>query len=68
MTPSQELGGSDRRVALRVWKSLAESVARVNLLKVLIKEGMGLAELEEFNLGVSSKFKSSKFKNMKPCG
>ena len=65
-TPSQELGGTDRRVALSVWKSLAESLARVNLLKTLIKEGMGLAELEEFNLGISSKFKSSKFKIKPP--
>ena len=65
-TPSQVLGGSDRRVALKVWRSLAESMARVNLLKTLIKEGMGLAELEEFNLGVSSKFKSTKFKNKPP--
>ena len=65
-TPNQVLGGSDRRVALRVWKSIAESMARVNLLKALIKEGMGLAELEEFNLGVSSKFKSSKFKSKPP--
>ena len=33
---------------------------------MLIKEGMGLAELEEFNLGVSSKFKSAKFKSKPP--
>ena len=65
-TPSQVPGGPDRRVALKVWKSLAESIARVNLLKMLIKEGMGLAELEEFNLGVSSKFKSTKFKSKPP--
>ena len=35
-------------------------------LDMVIKEGMGLAELEEFNLGVSSKFKSTKFKNKPP--
>ena len=61
-TPSQVLGGKDRRVAAEVWRSHGESTARVNLMKILIKEGMGLAELEEFNLGISSKFKSNKFK------
>ena len=35
-------------------------------LDMVIKEGMGLAELEEFNLGVSSKFKSTKLKNKPP--
>ena len=64
-TPSPVLGGPERRVALKVWRSLGESTARVNLLKILIKEKMGLAELEEFNLGVSGKFKSTKFKNKK---
>ena len=55
-TPSHVLGGTERRAALKVWNSLGQSMARVNLLKTLIKEGMGLAELEEFNLGVSSKY------------
>ena len=59
----QLLGGKERRAAAKVWRNLGESMARVNLMKALIKEGMGLAELEEFNLGLSSKFKSSKFRS-----
>ena len=56
--------GSSRRDAARIWSNLAESEARMNLLKVLVKEGRGVAELEEFNLGLASKFKSKKFKSL----
>ena len=32
-------------------------------MKILVKEGRGVSELEEFNIGIANKFKSSKFKN-----
>ena len=57
------IGGKERRVKVKLWRNLAESCARINLLKVLIKEGIGLNEIEEFNLGLRSKFKSTRFKN-----
>ena len=60
-TPSQVLGGKERREAVKIWQSVAESKARINLMRNLIKEGMGLAELEEFEIDLCSKFRSSKF-------
>ena len=66
-TPSQVLGGLERRVAVKVWSDIAQSMARINLMKALIKEKMGLAELEEFNMGISSKFKSNKMKYKAAC-
>ena len=55
-TPTEDVGGMSRREAVRLWTDLAESETRMNLLRILIKEGMGLPELEEFNLGLASKF------------
>ena len=61
-TPSQILlGGKDRRVAVRVWTNLAKSEARLNLMQTLVKDGRGVADLENFGIGVASKFKSRKF-------
>ena len=57
-TPSQVLGGKERREAVKIWQSVAESKARINLMRNLIKEGMGLAELEEFEIDLCSKFRS----------
>ena len=65
-TPSPVLGGKERREAVNLWKSIADSKSRINLMRVLIKEGMGLAELEQFQLDLSSKFRSSKFTSSKP--
>ena len=44
---------------------MADSVSRINLLKHLIKEGMGLAELEYFSKGLERCYKSSKYKSDK---
>ena len=60
----QDLGGNSRREAGRIWRDLAVSEARINLLKVLIKEGRGLKEIEDFNMGLASKFKSKKFQKL----
>ena len=62
-TPSPVLGGMEAREAAKLWKSIAESMARINLMRSLIKEKVGLAEIEEFSLDLSSKFRSYKFKN-----
>ena len=56
-TQSQTLRGKDRRVAVKLWKSVADSIARASLLKSMIKDGMGLAELEEFNLNLERCYK-----------
>ena len=60
----QDIGGYSRREAGRIWRNLAESESRINLLKVLIKEGRGLKEIEDFNMGLASKFKSKKFQRL----
>ena len=57
------MGSKESRVKVKLWRNLAESSARINLLRALIKEGIGLNEIEGFNLGLRSKFKSNKFKN-----
>ena len=62
ITPSL-MGGKERRAKVKLWKNLAESSARINLLRILIREGIGLNEVEEFGMGLQSKFKSQKFKN-----
>ena len=57
------MGSKETRVKVKLWRSLAESSARMNLLRILMKEGIGLNEIEGFNLGLRSKYKSNKFKN-----
>ena len=63
-TPTRIVGGVCRREATRIWISTAESEARINLMKKLLKEGRGLNELEEFHINLAGKFKSKKFKNL----
>ena len=60
ITPTS-MGGKERRAAVKVWKNWAESCARINLLRILIRDGIGLSKVEEFNLGIQSKFRSKKF-------
>ena len=62
-TPAKRLGGDYRREAGKIWKELAQSEARVNLIRILVRDGMGLSELEEFEVGLANKFKSTKFKS-----
>ena len=62
-TPAR-IGGKETRMKVKLWKSLAVSSARINLLRVLIREGLGFNEIEEFEMGLQSKFKSLKFKNI----
>ena len=45
-----------------MWKKQAESEARIGLLNSLVKEGIGLAALEKFQISVEGQFKSRKFK------
>ena len=43
---------------LRVWRSLAASEARLYLMEELMRLGIGLAEVEEFNIGQISKLRT----------
>ena len=47
---------------LKVWTSLAESEARLFLLGELEKLELGLAEVEEFNIGQVNKLRSKTFR------
>ena len=67
-TPTTKIGGICRREAAKIWTSTAESEARVNLIKSLIKEGRGVRELEEVTLNLASRYKSQKFKNFSKVG
>ena len=67
-TPTEQVGGICRREAAKIWKNTAESEARVNLIKSLIKEGRGVRELEEVTLSLASKYKSQKFKKNPKLG
>ena len=57
-TPVNKLGGSCRREAEKIWKDLAHSEARTNMIAALVKDGIGLNEIEEFELGLASKYRS----------
>ena len=46
----------------KVWTSIAESEARLYLMEELEKLGLGLAEVEEFNIGQVNKLRSRKFR------
>ena len=61
-TPTTRIGGICRREAAKIWINTAESEARINLIKSLVKEGRGVRELEEVTLNLASKYKSQKFK------
>ena len=56
-TSRPKLEGKCRREAAKVWIDLAHSEARTNLINILVREGIGLSELEEFELGLVSKFR-----------
>ena len=47
---------------IKSWKNLAASECRLSLMMELLKLGVGFAEIEEFNLDLSSKFRSKGFK------
>ena len=67
-TPTDQVGGISRREAAKIWTSTAESEARINLIKSLIKEGRGVRELEEVTLSLAGKYKSQKFKKNPKIG
>ena len=60
---SSELEGPELREAVKVWQDLAASETRINMMKKMISEKIGFADLEEMKQEIFSKFKSSKFKN-----
>ena len=60
--------GSELSSAKDVWKSLAASESRIELMTELIEMKVGFAETEEFNLDLSSKFRSKKFNDIVKSG
>ena len=47
---------------MKVWKGIAASESRLELMKELKGLNVGFGEVENFNLDLSSKFRSSKFR------
>ena len=53
--------GQERR-AIRLWQNLAGSECRLGLFKELGNLNVGVADIEEFNLGILSKLRSEKLR------
>ena len=47
---------------MKVWKGIAASESRLELMKELKGLNVGFGEVENFNLDLSSKFRSRKFR------
>ena len=54
--------GKELREEEKVWKGVAASESRIELMKVMIKQGIAFADLEEFGLEFQNKIKSKKLK------
>ena len=55
--------GPELRVMCKIWSQLAIVEERIILMKKLIKLEVGLAEVEEFGINLTSKFKSNFYRN-----
>ena len=55
--------GQERRVMARAWNQVAECEERIDLMKALVRLGVGVAEVEEIGISIHSKFKSNNFKS-----
>ena len=60
MNTSEEV--PDLRMAKRIWEGMALSESRVMLMRELTDMGLGVAEVEEFNLGIRDKYRSEKLR------
>ena len=40
---------------MKIWIALAESEARANMMGILVREGIAVNEVEEFELGIIEK-------------
>ena len=58
---SSELEGQELRQAVKVWQELAASETRICMMRKMISDKIGFADLEEMSQEITSKFKSSKF-------
>ena len=54
--------GPDLRVMSKTWNLIAATEERIQLMKKLVKLGIGVAEIEELGINLKSKFKSDNFK------
>ena len=54
--------GFDSGLMIKAWQTLAASESRLELMGKLKKINLGLAEVEEFNLGLNIQFRSEKSK------
>ena len=59
---SSELEGQELREAVKVWQELAASETRICMMRKMISDKIGFADLEEMSQEITSKFKSSKFR------
>ena len=51
--------GQERRVLAGAWSQVVECEERIDLMKKLLRLGVGVAEIEEIVINIYSKFKSN---------
>ena len=57
-TLKEDLRGLELREEIRIWKEIASSEARLTLMKIMIKEDLAFADLEEFGQEFTNKLKT----------
>ena len=62
-TLNQVRRGQELREEEKIWKGVASSESRIKLMKIMIKQGIAFADLEEFGQEFKDKIKSTKMKN-----
>ena len=63
-TLNKDMRGQELREEEKVWKGVASSEARIKLMKIMMKQGIAFADLEEFGQEFKTKIKSTKMKNI----
>ena len=54
--------GPELRANIKLWRDIAASECRIQLMRELGKINVGFSDLENFNLGIISKLRSEKMK------
>ena len=62
-TLNQVRRGQELREEEKIWQGVASSESRIKLMKIMIKQGIAFADLEEFGQEFRDKIKSTKMKN-----
>ena len=62
-TLNQVRRGQELREEEKIWQGVASSESRIKLMKIMIKQGIAFADLEEFGQEFKDKIKSTKMKN-----